>query len=77
MGEKLTGALCRTHYPVRSAVLITYGRFHLDGRDLGVNIGEVAGQTVGHAHVQLIPRYLEDVENPRGGARGVMPAKRP
>jgi diadenosine tetraphosphate (Ap4A) HIT family hydrolase len=50
-------------------------QYHPDGFNLGVNVGEVAGQTVAHAHLHLIPRYRGDVENPRGGVRGVIPAK--
>lgn len=50
-----------------------------DGRvsafNIGVNIGIAAGQTVSHCHVHLIPRRDGDVENPRGGVRGVIPAK--
>jgi ATP adenylyltransferase len=37
--------------------------------------GEVAGQTVFHAHVHLIPRRKGDVENPRAGVRGVIQGK--
>ena len=51
------------------------GKFHPGGYNLGVNIGEVAGRTMGHAHLQLIPRYLGDLENPRGGVRGVIPVR--
>ena len=39
-------------------------------------IGETAGQTVFHAHVHLIPRRKGDVNEPRGGVRGVIPGKR-
>jgi diadenosine tetraphosphate (Ap4A) HIT family hydrolase len=35
----------------------------------------VAGQTVPHAHVHIIPRYLNDVADPRGGIRCIIPAK--
>ena len=45
------------------------------GYNLGINVGEVAGQTVPHVHLHLIPRYEGDVENPRGGVRGVIPAR--
>ncbi|WP_247869714.1 HIT family protein [Herbaspirillum sp. ST 5-3] len=45
------------------------------GYNIGINIGEAAGQTIPHAHVHLIPRYHGDVENPRGGVRGVIPAR--
>ncbi len=45
------------------------------GFNLGVNVGEVAGQTIGHVHLHLIPRYPGDVANPRGGVRGVIPER--
>jgi diadenosine tetraphosphate (Ap4A) HIT family hydrolase len=48
---------------------------HPDGYNLGINVGESAGQTVFHVHLHLIPRYRGDVENPRGGVRGVIPAR--
>ncbi len=47
-----------------------------DGFNIGINVGAAAGQTVFHLHVHLIPRYLGDVPNPRGGVRGVIPDKR-
>lgn len=50
-------------------------KYRPDGYNLGVNVGEVAGQTIAHAHLHLIPRYRGDVENPRGGVRGVIPQK--
>jgi len=46
-----------------------------DGYNIGINVGAVAGQTVMHLHVHLIPRFRGDVENPRGGVRGVVPAR--
>lgn len=45
------------------------------GYNLGVNIGEASGQTIMHVHMHLIPRYWGDVEKPKGGVRGVIPAK--
>lgn len=50
-------------------------RLHPDGYNIGVNVGEAAGQSVMHAHIHVIPRYVGDVENPRGGVRGVIPNK--
>lgn len=50
-------------------------RFSPDGYNIGINVGEVAGQTVMHLHIHLIPRYRGDVANPRGGVRGVIPAR--
>ncbi|ERN53990.1 HIT family protein [Alkalihalophilus marmarensis] len=46
-----------------------------DGFNIGMNCGEAAGQTIFHAHIHVIPRYNGDMENPRGGVRGVIPAK--
>ena len=45
------------------------------GYNIGINVGEAAGQTVFHVHVHLIPRRNGDVENPKGGVRGVIPSK--
>lgn len=49
--------------------------FHPDGYNLGINVGEAAGQTIFHVHLHLIPRYRGDVPEPRGGVRGVIPSK--
>lgn len=46
------------------------------GFNIGMNIGESAGQTVFHAHIHLIPRRDGDCDNPRGGVRGVIDVKR-
>ena len=46
-----------------------------EGFNIGWNCGEVAGQTVFHAHVHLMPRRKNDVENPRGGVRHLIPGK--
>jgi diadenosine tetraphosphate (Ap4A) HIT family hydrolase len=45
------------------------------GFNVGMNCGEVAGQTVMHAHIHLIPRRQGDVDEPRGGVRGCVPGK--
>ena len=45
------------------------------GFNIGVNSGKVAGQSIMHCHIHLIPRRLGDVENPQGGVRGVIPSK--
>ena len=50
-------------------------KYTADGYNMGVNVGEVAGQTVMHVHIHLIPRYRGDTPQPRGGVRGVIPAR--
>ncbi len=45
------------------------------GFNVGANCGEIAGQTVMHAHIHLIPRRSGDTPKPRGGVRGVIPHK--
>ena len=47
----------------------------IQGYNIGMNSGEVAGQTVFHCHIHLIPRRKNDVANPRGGVRNVIPGK--
>ena len=47
----------------------------ITGFNVGINDGEDAGQTVMHCHIHLIPRRNGDMENPRGGVRGVIPEK--
>ncbi|MBU0660778.1 HIT family protein [Patescibacteria group bacterium] len=44
-----------------------------DGYNIGINEGEAAGRTQHHLHIHLIPRYIGDVENPRGGVRHIIP----
>lgn len=46
-----------------------------DGFNVGVNSSPAAGQTVAHAHVHVIPRWVGDVDDPRGGVRWVIPHK--
>lgn len=43
--------------------------------NVGWNNGELAGQTVNHFHCHVIPRYIGDTENPKGGIRGCIPEK--
>ena len=47
----------------------------ITGFNVGVNAGKDAGQSIMHCHIQLIPRRKGDIENPRGGVRGVIPSK--
>lgn len=45
------------------------------GFNIGINAGKDAGQTIFHCHMHLIPRRGGDVEDPRGGVRGVISTK--
>jgi ATP adenylyltransferase len=47
----------------------------VSGFNIGMNCGDTAGQTIGHAHTHLIPRRAGDTPAPRGGVRGVIPAR--
>lgn len=61
--------------------LLDVAKRYLDGEhapagyNVGINVGELAGQTIPHVHVHLIPRYKGDMESPRGGVRGVIPSR--
>jgi diadenosine tetraphosphate (Ap4A) HIT family hydrolase len=46
-----------------------------DGFNIGVNDGFAAGQTIEHAHVHVIPRRRDDVPDPRGGIRNIVPCR--
>ncbi|MBK9447298.1 MAG: HIT family protein [Betaproteobacteria bacterium] len=46
-----------------------------DGYNIGINDGAPAGQTISHLHIHLIPRYIGDRADPRGGIRWIMPEK--
>jgi diadenosine tetraphosphate (Ap4A) HIT family hydrolase len=48
-------------------------RFHPSGYNFGVNVGEAAGQAIGHVHFHLIPRYYSDARSKPNGMRNVVP----
>ncbi len=56
--------------------VITDEKYHPDGYNIGINVGQCAGQSIPHLHIHVIPRYEGDVENPKGGVRGVVPERR-
>ena len=43
--------------------------------NIGTNAGKIAGQSIMHCHIHLIPRREGDVKNPQGGVRSVIPQK--
>ena len=45
------------------------------GFNVGTNAGKIAGQSIMHCHIHLIPRRKGDVEDPQGGVRSVIPKK--
>ena len=45
------------------------------GFNIGTNSGKIAGQSIMHCHIHLIPRREGDVDNPQGGVRSVIPLK--
>ena len=47
----------------------------ISGFNIGMNIGEDAGQTIFHCHIHIIPRRNGDTTNPKGGIRGAIPIK--
>ncbi len=48
-------------------------RLEPDGYNIGANCGSASGQTIPHFHLHVIPRFVGDVENPRGGVRNLKP----
>ena len=61
---------------LREAQRLIHAEHSPDGYNIGVNMGVAAGQSRMHVHVHLIPRYVGDVPNPRGGVRCVLPGHR-
>jgi diadenosine tetraphosphate (Ap4A) HIT family hydrolase len=57
----------------RDAKIVLDSELHPDGYNLGVNAGAAAGQTVMHVHLHLIPRFIGDSRDPRGGVRHCIP----
>lgn len=60
---------------VDSVKVLLDHEFNPEGYNIGMNCGEAAGQTVMHLHVHVIPRYVGDMADPRGGVRHVIPWK--
>lgn len=46
-------------------------KYNPDGYNIGVNVGSAGGQTIFHLHYHVIPRYIGDIEDPRGGIRKI------
>lgn len=50
-------------------------KYSPDAFTIGINEWEVAWRTVHHLHIHIIPRYIGDVKNPKGGVRNIIPGK--
>lgn len=60
---------------IMKATEIIESEYSPDGYNIGMNVGEAAGQTVFHFHCHVIPRYKGDMDNPRGGVRHCIEGK--
>ena len=65
-------ALHRLSKQVRDILHEKYG---VHDFTIGFNEGRLAGRTIDHVHMHIIPRYQGDVEEPRGGIRHIIPEK--
>ena len=54
------------------ALEIIKAKYNIDDVNIGMNQGEIAGQSVYHFHCHIIPRRVGDVINPKGGIRSVI-----
>lgn len=57
------------HEMIMEVKALVDAEFKPDGYNIGINIGEAAGQTIFHLHIHVIPRYNGDIDNPKGGVR--------
>lgn len=64
----LTNAIIKAKYIIEK-------EYKPDGYNIGMNCGEAAGQTVFHFHCHVIPRYVGDMTDPRGGVRHCVEGK--
>lgn len=62
-------------FMVNKVKQIIENKYHPDGFNIGVNINKAAGQTINHVHIHIIPRNNDDVNDPTGGIRNVIPSK--
>jgi diadenosine tetraphosphate (Ap4A) HIT family hydrolase len=60
---------------IHKAKSIIENEYKPDGYNIGMNCGEVAGQSVMHFHCHVIPRYKGDMKNPKGGVRHCVEGK--
>ena len=63
------------HRLIRGGQDVLMEHYSPGGFNIGINIGKIAGQSIFHLHIHLIPRYSGDHPNPRGGVRHLIPGK--
>ncbi len=60
---------------LKTTLKAKYGhRYEEPDFNIGINVGQKAGQTRGRCHIHVIPRYKNDIndpEGPKGGVRGL------
>ena len=54
------------------AQTIIKAKYNVEEFNVGFNQGYNAGQTIFHFHCHVIPRRMNDIENPEGGIRCVI-----
>ena len=67
------GAYHRCFDLVRELTIHLTKEYQTTSFNIGINNGIDAGQTIAHAHIHIIPRYKDDVVDPRGGVRNILP----
>jgi diadenosine tetraphosphate (Ap4A) HIT family hydrolase len=78
-----TGSFFELPLKVQTDLIALVGRvreeliqeFDIKDVNIGINDGPLAGQTVPHCHIHVIPRRAGDVDDPRGGVRWIIPEK--
>jgi diadenosine tetraphosphate (Ap4A) HIT family hydrolase len=62
-------------FMLNAVKVILQQKYNPDGFNIGINIKRASGQTIPHVHIHIIPRFINDVEEPEGGVRCVIPDK--
>lgn len=58
---------------IYEAIFYLISHFKIESFNIGMNIGENAGQTIPHFHCHIFDRTANDTPNPRGGIRNFLP----
>ena len=58
-----------------NSLFFSINRFLVGHYNIGINAGKLAGQTVFHLHIHIIPREAGDVESVKGGIVGALGEK--